>query len=315
VPGPACYRRGGTDATVTDANLVLGILSRQGLLGGALPLEFDAACTAVERVGKQIGVDAVSAAKGIHSIVSANMAQAIRQITVHRGIDPRDCALVAFGGAGPQHAASVAAELGIKHVVVPTNCSVLSAVGLLTADPRITASRTLLTPLDNAAEEDVEQVFKELTAEASSRIGQAADGDLVTERWFGLRYVGQSHDVPIPYGRQPTDLTQRFEAEHQRLFGTQLGDPIEIVDAHVTLTKLRSYPKEIWRRAESGRVEPPGRRRLGLVDEEVDVFQRASLPSHPVAGPCLIEEHDAVTVVPSSVTAAVRTGHLLLEME
>ncbi|MDX6600232.1 MAG: N-methylhydantoinase, partial [Gaiellales bacterium] len=241
VPGPACYGRGGAEATVTDANLVLGILSPEGLLGGALPLDADAAHGALAALGERLGVSAEEAARGMFSIVSANMAQAIREITVRRGIDPRGSLLIAFGGAGAQHAAAVAAQMGIRHIAIPAHGSVLSAVGLLSADTRITSARTVLGPLGLIGSDELERVFQELAREASERI-VAGDGEVVAERSVGLRYVGQSHEVAAPYDENPATIEQAFEDAHERLFGTRLGDPIEIVECWVTLTQPSSLP-------------------------------------------------------------------------
>jgi N-methylhydantoinase A len=212
IPGPVCYGRGGEEPTVTDANLVLGILSPDGLLGGQLTLDKERATEAFRRLGAAFDVSAEEAARGAYAIVNANMAQAIRTITVEKGIDPRDCALVAFGGAGPQHAATVAELLGMRNVVIPAETSVLSALGLLTADVRLTAVRTLLRPLAALGSGEVEEVFRQLEAEATNRmnVGPAGDEPLSISRHVGLRYVGQSHEVPLRLLSEDTAVDDRF---------------------------------------------------------------------------------------------------------
>ena len=214
LPGPACYGRGGTEPTVTDANLVLGILGA-GLLGGRLALDEAAAETALATLGESFGVDAVDLARAVHGAVNANMAQAVRQVTVRHGIDPRTCALIAFGGAGGQHATGVAAELDIETVVVPAHSSVLSAVGLLTADVRVSEARTLLAPVAAVGTPEVDAVFAELASEALARLAGTDTTQLLTERWVGLRYLDQWHELALPVAGDPATLAARFEAEHE----------------------------------------------------------------------------------------------------
>ncbi len=316
VPGPACYGQGGDIATVTDANLTLGILSPHGLLGGQLQLDQAAATTALESLGRQLQVTAQEAAKGVYSIVNANMAQAIRQITVIKGIDPRSCVLIAFGGAGPQHATAVAEQLGIKTVVIPAHGSVLSAVGLLTADHRITSARTLLLPLERLNSEDVHRAFRELSVDAAMRMGALADDSVTIDRFVGLRYVGQSHEVPITVEGNVTSIASRFEAEHQRLYGTQLGDPIEIVDCWVTHTRARSTPEELWATVpedNDATNHAATYRDVLLMEGRIPVYNRYSIDSKRT-GPCLVEESHSVTIVPQGATVDSRLHHLVVEL-
>lgn len=316
LPGPACYGRGGTEPTVTDANLVLGILGGEGLLGGRLALDRDAAETALQGLGAHFGVDAVGAAKAIHQIVNANMAQAVRQVTVRHGIDPRSCALVAFGGAGGQHATGVADELGIATVVIPAHSSVLSAVGLLTADVRVSETRTLLEPVAFVATAEADAVFEELRGEAAARLADTDVPDLLTERWVGVRYADQWHELPLPVAGDPGSLAERFEAEHERRFGTRLADPVEVVDCWVTLVGLR--PDVAIGTAASAEAPPPSAastRELQLVGAEVPVVTRddlAAADTTGIAGPLLVEEGSTVTVVPSARRAFLRAGHVLI---
>ena len=176
------------------------------------------------------------------------MAQTIRQITVRKGIDPRECALIAFGGAGAQHAAEVASILDIREVVIPAHASVLSAVGLMTAPLRIISARTLLLPVSGVASPDVATAFDELAADAVDRLGHVGgDEEALLERFIAVRYIGQWHELTIPFDADPTRLTDRFEDEHERLYGTRLGDPLEIVEVSVALTVAQELPETIWR--------------------------------------------------------------------
>jgi N-methylhydantoinase A len=315
VPGPACYGHGGAEPTVTDANLVLGIISPDGLLGGRLPLQTQAALKAFEGLAAKFQVSAEDAAKGAYSIVNANMAQAIRQVTVQKGIDPRLCALIAFGGAGAQHATAVAEQLGITNVVIPAHGSVLSAMGLLSADISITSVRTMLVPLEELQSERVQNVYRELNEDALRRLGTTNGSEMSAERFVGLRYVGQSHMVPVNAAGDLQAVAERFENEHERLFGTRLGDPIEVVDCWVTLTQLRPQSKQVWKLLSDGAspAVAPRPRRLVLEDAEVPVFWRADLKA-AVQGPCLIEETHSVTYVPSRAQAHPRRSHLVVEL-
>lgn len=315
VPGPACYGQGGTEPTVTDANLVLGIISPDGLLGGRLPLQTAAARTVLADLGAKFQVSADEAAKGAYSIVNANMAQAIRQVTVQKGIDPRLCVLVAFGGAGAQHAASVAEQLGITKVIVPAHGSVLSAMGLLSADVSITSVRSMMVPLQELESERAKDVYRELYEDARRRIGASNGSDLSAERFVGLRYVGQSHMVPVNAGGDIQTVAERFEDEHERLFGTRLGDPIEVVDCWITVTQLRPQSGHVWKLLADGSSPPvaPGPRRLVLEDAEVPVFWRGDV-RRAAQGPCLIEEAHSVTYVPSRAVARPHGAHLVVEL-
>jgi N-methylhydantoinase A len=314
-PGPACYGRGGSEPAVTDANLALGILSPDGLLGGSLSLDVAAARLALDGVGSRLGASGEETARGMYSIVSANMAQAIREITVRKGIDPREAVLVAFGGAGAQHAAAVAAHIGMRQVVIPAHGSVLSAVGLLSADTRVNSARTVLAPLDQIGSGELERVFDELARDAAERIGDGA-GDVLLERMVGLRYIGQSHEVAIAYVDDRHAMERAFEDAHERLFGTRLGDPVEIVACWVTLTRPRTTSSQMWNSDGGSRDRaggPSGTRDLLLVGEPVDVFDRRAT-SWPVEGPCLVEEERTVTYVPPGATISAQGAHLLMEL-
>jgi N-methylhydantoinase A len=315
VPGPACYGRGGVEPTITDANLVLGILSAEGLLAGRLPLQSLAAREAFEQLGARFEVSAEEAAKGAYSIVNANMAQAIRQLTVQQGIDPRLCALTAFGGAGAQHAVAVAEQLGVKQVVIPAHGSVLSALGLLSADVRLTSVRTLLVPLEELESDRVRTVYQELQDDAVRRLGAPAGAELVSERFVGLRYVGQSHMVPVSRVGDAQTVAARFEDEHERLFGTRLGDPVEVVDCWVTVTQLRPQSAEMWSKLSEDAARPAGmkQRRVALEGVEVPIFWRGGFEAE-VQGPCLIEEAHSVTYVPAGATVRQEATHLVIEL-
>ena len=322
VPGPACYGRGGP-AAVTDANLVLGILPEDGLLGGDVPLDREASIRALDEVARQIEITVETLAEGVWAIVNANIAQAVREITVQQGTDIREFALVAFGGAGPQHAAGVAAELGIEQVVIPNHCSVLSAIGLLTADLKVFAAQTGLFPIEALAERAVQETYERLDRQARERLGAPAGAEIVSERFAGLRYIGQWHYVPLTLSASetPDRLYERFEAQHEVLFGTRIGTPVEIVDVGVTVLHPRKrdlatyLAKTDWN-GQAQTAAATRRMLLGGVPTPVSVFTREALAAGtPLTGPCLVEEPQSVTYIPDGSTGRItREGYLSISV-
>jgi N-methylhydantoinase A/oxoprolinase/acetone carboxylase beta subunit len=230
-PGPACYARGGTEPTVTDANLVLGNLSTDEPLAGDVALDAQAAHAAVERLASSLGLGVRECAEGIVRVANAEMVRALRVMTVERGVDPRRFALLAFGGAGPLHAAAIAEELGMTKILVPRASGVLSALGLAAADRRADAQRTVLG--DGAAD------IGTLRDEVAHTLG----GEPEIELAWDLRYHGQSHELTVRGGDE-RDLRERFEALHEERYGHR--DPegeVELVTVRVT-GRLPAQPLE-----------------------------------------------------------------------
>jgi N-methylhydantoinase A len=303
-PGPACYCRGGTRSTVTDANLLLGILNPEGLLGGRLRLDPMRAAHAFREIADRFGVSVEKAAVGVYRIITANLAEAIREVTVKRGTDPRDFALVAFGGAGGQHAAAVAREMEMKGAIFPRNASTFSAFGLLTADLKNSLAKSLMVPLMRVSAEAIEADFRELVERARRFLDESEGGveRIYSDRWADIRYIGQSHEVAVPIDAPRVDLNTiyaDFEWLHQRLYGTKLGDAAEIVNIRVTVTgqvpKLKAnpfMPTEI-------RDAPTGERRTAFSELPLPIFWRDGLPpGWRHEGACLIEEVDSVIYIP-----------------
>jgi N-methylhydantoinase A len=226
-PGPASYGRGGTLPTVTDADLVLGYLSADNPLAGGMRLDVDAARTAFEPVAAALGVSIEEAAAGVYDLVNVNMATGVRDITVRRGLDPRDFPVVVAGGAGPVHAAAIAAELEVELLVVPRESSIFCAAGMLMCDFRHDEVRALKRPLDEVAVDELAGVLEELAAQGRETLHREGVGDEAIS--FGatldLRYVGQWHELQVPLdwapGTPPTleAMPQRFHDEHDRTFG------------------------------------------------------------------------------------------------
>jgi N-methylhydantoinase A len=317
-PGPACYSRGGTRPTVTDANLILGILNPKGLLGGSLRLDPSRAADAFAEIADRFEVSVEKAAAGVYRIVTANLAEAIREVTVKRGTDPRDFTLVAFGGAGGQHAAAVAREMEMKGAIFPRNASTFSAFGLLTADLKNTVAKSLMSPLGRVSADAIEADFRELVGHARGFLEESESGleRVYADRWADIRYVGQSHEVAVPVDPQRVDLNTiyaDFERLHQRLYGTKLGDAAEIVNVRVTVTgqvprlKAKPFvPSEI-------RTAPIGERQTVVSDRPLPIFWRDCLPpGWRNNGPCLIEEVDSVIYVPDGTVEIDDYGSIRL---
>ena len=310
VPGPVCYGLGGAEPTVTDANLVLGRIG-DTISGGALTLDVDAARSAIQdKIATPLGLDLHRAANGILQIVNYNMMGAIRNVSVERGHDPRDFALVAFGGAGPMHSISVASLLDMATVVAPPNPGVASAYGLLVADFKNDYARTLVQKAPNYDAEAMERVYRGLEGEAARWLDAesvAADRRELT-RSADLRYAHQGFEVTVEFAGSAVDhaglddTIRRFHAEHRRLFGFSLDQPVEVVTLRVTaFGRLDSVNMARL----PGRLGGPagalmGRRDVYFGDGFVscDIFDRASLaPGSAVEGPAILENVDSTVVI------------------
>jgi N-methylhydantoinase A len=324
-PGPACYGRGGTVATVTDANLVLGRLDPEGFLGGTIRLDPGLAARAIERgLGPGLGLGVTDAALGVLAVVNAGMASAIRLATVERGLDPRRFTLVAYGGAGPMHATAVARSLGIPRVLVPPHPGVLCALGLLVADVRSEWSRTAIRRTDATGSAEIAALFADLEARAREWVarGGLASGRLVLERSVDMRYHRQNHELPVgaPRRAAPAALARSFHRAHRRVFGYDAPDePTELVTFRVTARVAVDSPPVMA--APGARDAPaPGLRKVcfgraaGFV--ETPVWPRAALAAgEAVVGPAIIEQADCTTVVePGQRATADAAGNLLIDV-
>src|SRR5262249_27825097 len=217
--GPVCYRRGGVEPTVTDANLVLGRLNSEYFLGGEISLDVDGARHAIEeRCAKPLGLEVVEASNGIVEIANAAMVNALHLISVQRGYDPRDFLLVGFGGAGPVHANALARDAEMPTVLIPPSPGIFSATGLLTTDLKRDAAQTAMQRLDALDEAEVEAAFVRLEADGAAEMLREGVPESAIEflRRLDLRYVGQSYELTVDAGG---DLAARFHAEHDRVYG------------------------------------------------------------------------------------------------
>jgi len=309
-PGPACYGRGGQEATVTDANLVLGRLSPKGLLGGGMALDEGLARKAIAPLSDRLGFTVERTAHGMLGIVVANMVRAIRAVSVERGHDPRAFALLPFGGAGPLHATDVAKSLGIRRCLVPFAPGILCAQGLIVSDLRETFVRTAVTPLSDQRMGDVRARIGELKAQADAwfdaeRVERGNRGvDIVLD----ARYVGQNFELAIGLGNaEPLadagDIAQRFFAEHERAYGFHNpADRIEIVNFRlIAVGKLRQPAARPSEPRQSGAPDAGSRRAVWFEAdkaEDTPVYDRATLmPGDTIAGPAVIEQLDSTTLL------------------
>lgn len=331
-PGPACYGTGGTEPTVTDAHLVLGRLSAGRFLGGRMRLDLDAATRAIEsKVARPLGLDLEAAASGVLAIANATMANAVRAVTTERGLDPRDFALVAYGGAGPLHAVDIARELAIKNVIVPFAPGHFSAFGMLVADLRREYARTHRAPLQLENLTGIAAIARELETDAREWLGHAGvPSENIAFEWSAdTRYVGQDHAVTIPI--QPGNdqaaldaIKATFDAAHLRRFSHNAPEEwAEIVAVRVSIIGTLSKPGILELR--EGKPGPPVaaiiERRPVRFDRRTEsdavVYDRSQLlAGNVIAGPAIIQEAGSATSVPEGVTALVhRSGHLLLTVE
>jgi N-methylhydantoinase A/oxoprolinase/acetone carboxylase beta subunit len=325
LPGPACYGRGGTEPTVSDANIVLGRLDAGNFLGGEMTLDEAAARSVIAALAAELGISDIEAAEGVLTILNANMANAIRSRTIQKGLDPRDFTLVAFGGAGPLHGAEVAAALDIPEVVIPPHPGITSASGLLTTDLKYDL---LKTAFQISSRVDLDRMNSDFSGLETSLMAQyAADGlqadEIEVQRAGDLRYVGQGYElrVAVPGGKLDDaamdGVWQAFTAQHEAEYGHAFPDnDIEIVN--IRITGAGRMPK--IGRPEIAGSDAAGEAlvRLGsctfrvgdeLREFETGFYRRDALALGAVVeGPAVILQHDTTTVVPPDWLAEVVTG-------
>jgi N-methylhydantoinase A len=332
-PGPACYGRGGTEPAVTDANLVLGHLGG-GELAGGVALDRDAAERAVDGLARELGLDRLECAEGIVRVANAEMARALRVMTVERGVDPRAYALLAFGGAGPMHAAAIADELGMRRILCPPTSGVLAALGLVVGERRRDAQRSLLLSGSDLGAGAVATAFAGLVARARAQLGDAAAGLRAT---YELRYRGQAFELPVERdgdaAATPEDLRTAFAQAHEERYGYADADAeVELVTLRVTAVAPGpeispgragpgpTHPGEPGTTSrEDGGVAgsgPTGSRPAVFGGEtlETAAWRGAPAPGARVEGPAVCELPESTLVVPPGWSGEVdATGAVRLE--
>jgi N-methylhydantoinase A len=317
-PGPACYLRGGDQPTNTDANLVLGRLGTE-LVGGAMTLDRAAAEQSIEsKVAAPLGMTLTEAASAVIKVANANMADAVRLISIRRGLDPREFVLVAFGGAGPLHGAAVAKELSIPVVIVPPSPGITSAVGCLLVDVRHDLATMYLRPIEHADLAEIEQEFAKLEAEAWKRLRaeNVPDENVSLQRTIAMRYLGQWRSLAVPVDAGMASLDEavaKFHAQHEREYTYRRdGAAVEIYQLGLRAIGITPKPefKQLPLSGAGIAPEPLTVRpvKFDEVDEPVQtpIFDRNRLPAGTVIdGPAIIDQFDSTTVVPPGVTASV----------
>jgi N-methylhydantoinase A len=332
-PGPACYGRGGTEPTVADALVVLGIIDPKNFFGRRYALDPAKARAAIEtRIGKPLGLDALEAAAGIYEVVTAKMADLIRKVTVESGHDPREFCLLSYGGAGGAHCASFAAQLGIGRVIVPYAASVFSALGVALSDIAYRHVRSAPVALDGAGTiETVNALFDELAERARADLqASGLDPAGATMRYgLDMRYVGQMNEVPLAVARGSLEgndvqaLRTSFEALYRQRYGagtTRPQAPLEIIsfraEAVKTTEKPNFAPLIAGKRAGPTRSyrRPVYRRKAGFIDASVYAFGDLS-PETPVEGPAVIERESTTIWLPPATRATLDIyGNLAIDL-
>jgi N-methylhydantoinase A len=320
-PGPVCYGLGNTEPTVTDANVLLQTLNPTHLLGGRMAVRQDLAAAAIGRLAERLGMTPMATAQGIIAVVTANMARAIRVISVQRGHDPRDYTLMAFGGAGPLHAARLARELDITRILVPRNPGILCAMGLLLTDLRADFSSTRLQTLTPSALADVEAAFAALLTRADAWFAEEAIAPTARAitRTVDMRYAGQNYELPVALPEGPITfatldaLQAGFLQAHRQMYGfVAEDDPVQLVTFRVAaagrVNKAQFTPqppagpnpaaahigqREIWLPEAGGFMSCP-------------IYDRAALAcGNYIEGPAVVEQMDATTVILPGMTATL----------
>ena len=311
-PGPVCYGQGGTQPTVTDANLVLGRLNPSYFLGGEIALDPAAAQRAIEQhCARPLGMELVEAAHGIVEIANTAMVNALRLVSVQRGYDPRDFALVAFGGAGPAHANRLAALTEIPVAIIPQSPGTASALGLLVTDLKHDYATTLIERLDSVAPDALAQIFADLEAKGRQTLKREGmtEATMEFQRQADLRYVGQSHELTLPLAAEalgPAQLAQlleQFHRTHERAYGFSApGEPVELVSLRLAAIGQIAKPALAPLAEAAGEATAKEQRPVYFAESEgfVDcpVYNRYALGAGAIVrGPAIIEEIDSTTVV------------------
>ena len=315
-PGPACYGRGGTEPTVTDANLMLGYLGGGDLAGG-VGLDRGAAERVVGDLARELDLDLIECAEGIARVATAEMAQALRVMTVERGVDPRGYALLAFGGAGPMHAAAIAEELGMDRILCPPTSGVLAALGLVVGERRRDAQRSLLLAGDALTPTAVDEAFGELAARARDALGEP---EAPLRATYDLRYRGQAFELPVERdGNEPASpgqLRDGFAAVFEERYGYREDEAgVELVTLRVTA--VLPGPGVSLERAAGGGASRPASSRRAVFDGaavEAEVWRGELAPGTRLTGPAVCELPEATLVVAPGWSGDVdATGAVSLE--
>ena len=322
VPGPACYGMGGKEATFTDAAVVLGYLNPEYLVGGKLPIDYRLSRDAIERkVAAPLKMDLLRAAQGVYSIAVATMTRAVKAVSTYRGRDPRDFALVAFGGNGPVVAVAIARELEMRRVLIPPAPGVFSAAGLLFSNVEHTQQRSVFQQTRTVDSGRLEKLFAELENEVRGEMRKEgiAEARVSVKRLADLRYTGQAFELTVPAEKiDVASIEAAFHAEHKRTYGhSSEGDPVDLINIRVVASAAPEGKDGFAERLKDAQVLKPaqGRRNAYFDGRIMDtpVVSRAALRKR-MQGPLIVEEFDATCVVPPGASAGLDAhGNIVIE--
>jgi N-methylhydantoinase A len=322
VPGPACYGLGGKEATFTDAAVVLGYLNPDYLVGGKLRIDSRLSHDAIERkVAQPLGFDVHRAAHGVYAIAVATMTRAVKAVSTYRGRDPRDFALVAFGGNGPVVAVAIARELQMRRVLIPPAPGVFSAAGLLFSNVEHTQQRSVFQQTTAVDARRLEKLFADLEAEVRGEMRKEgiADARVSVKRLADLRYTGQAFELTVPAETADVAAVEAaFHAEHKRTYGhASEGDPVDLINIRVIASAAPESKEGFAERLKDAQVATPARgRRQAYFDRrsmDTPVVGRAAL-SKRMQGPLIVEEFDATCIVPPGASAELDAhGNIVID--
>lgn len=321
VPGPACYGKGGDAPTVTDANMILARLNPDYFLGGDMQVAPELSRKAYEPLARYFNVSVEEAALGVIRLADANMVNAIKLVSIRRGYDPREFALVAIGGGGPQHAPSLARELKIGKVIVPVAPGNFSAWGMLMTEPMQDFIRTRILRSAEENMSEVKAIYDDMIRESVAFLTHAGypKERIAFNMYADMRYLGQEHTVRVPVAElERTQLENRFHALHEQAYTFRLDSPVEFVNFQVTAV-VTQRPVDLTRFAPraGGRATPKGSRKVFFEGGwlETTIYERSELPLNArVEGPCIIEEMGATTVVHPGMTAWLdELGNIIIQ--
>ncbi len=310
-PGPACYGRGGTEPTITDANYLLGRLPDQ-LAGGRISLRRDLAEKAISMLADKLGMDTVETASAILRLANTIMARALRLVSVERGHDPRQFSLYAFGGAGPLHAVYLAEDLGVREVIVPPLPGVFSALGLLVTDYRHDFHHAIVKRADEVSDEELVSVFEEMERKAYAMLRSEGveETNIKIVRMLDMRYLGQAYELTVPYQGSIVRTVEAFHERHRERYGYDLrGEPVIVVNARITAYGIVAKPQLPRKQTTPYKPEPWKTRRVFFEETswiETPVYWRPSLrPGAFMEGPAVIESDESTILVPPGYEAFV----------
>jgi N-methylhydantoinase A len=322
-PGPACYGKGSTDPTLTDANVIAGRINPGYFLGGQMSLDVEQARSAFEPIAGALGVSVEDAALGVIRIANANMIHLLKLVSVRRGRDPRDFAVVAFGGGGSMHACALARELRVPRVIVPPNPGHFSAWGMLTSDLRHDAVQTHVVRSDRLAVADLDAIWRRLEERLLGTFSQEAadEGEVTFARSADMRYAGQEHtvNVPLSEGERIAETTRRFHDLHEQLYAFRLDSGVEFVNFRLTgFGAVRKPELPAVHRGDGADTALKGSRDVDFDElgrHEARIYERARLGAgDEVEGPAVVEEPAASTVVfPGQRLHVDERGNLIVE--